>query len=291
MLRTANMRSAVYMMLAMAGYVFNDVFMKDLAQDMSMGQAIVMRGVVASVLITLIAWRSGALRPIRIAFKRMPLQRTIGESLATVLFLTALAHMPLANVAAILQALPLAVTVGAALFLGEAVGWRRWVAILIGFTGVLIVIRPGIEGYTPYALLVVAAVFFAALRDLSTRVMDVAIPSLFLSALTAVAVTFSGMVMWISSGEWAAIDATHIIKSVAASIFILVGYQFIVLAMREGDISFVVPFRYTSLLWSILLGAIVFSDFPDVFTVVGSAVIVITGLYTLYREHELQKRA
>lgn len=290
MLQSVNMRGALFMALAMAGYTVNDAFMKGLSQSMSMGQAIFLRGLVASVLIFLIAWRSGALRPVSMLLRPMILLRTCSEVGATVFFLTALANIQLANASAILQALPLATTLGAVIFLKEPVGWRRWLATMIGFTGVLIIVRPGTEGYDAYSLLVVAAVIFAASRDLSTRVMGNMVPSLFLSVLVAVAVTFTGLAMWIIDGNAAPLDAGHAIQIVSAAIFILIGYQFIVLATREGDMSFVVPFRYTSLLWSIILGAVFFAEIPDYLTVVGSVIIVMTGLYTLYRERRVTIR-
>jgi drug/metabolite transporter (DMT)-like permease len=285
-----NIRAALFMVLAMAGYVFNDVFMKSLAEDMSMGQAIFLRGVLASIFIYLIARQSGALRPVRLALKPMPLLRTLSEVLATVFFLTALAHVQLATASAILQALPLAVTLGASLFLKETVGWRRWLAILLGFCGVIIVIQPGFTGYSPFALLIFCAVICAAARDLATRVMDEDVPSLFLSAMTAPAVALAGLGLWVFDGNIAPMSGIHIVKLLAAAVFILIGYQFIVLAMREGEIAFVAPFRYTSLLWSILLGMIFFSDFPDSLTITGSAIVVVTGLYTLYRERRAALR-
>lgn len=273
----------------MAGYVFNDVFMKALAEDMSMGQAIFLRGVFASVLITFIAYRSGCMRPLSTALRPMPALRTVCEAIATVFFLTALVHIQIANASAILQALPLAVTLGASLFLGETVGWRRWAAIMVGFSGVLIIIQPGFSGYSPYSLLVAGAVICAAVRDLATRVMDDDVPSLFLSAITSIAVTLAGLGMWIIDGSFAPITLVHWLEILAASVFILVGYQFLVLSMREGDIAFVAPFRYTALLWSILLGTVFFAEIPDAATVLGSTVVVVTGLYTLYREHRVAR--
>ena len=290
MLQSVNMRGALFMVLAMAGYVFNDAFMKGLSRDMSMGQAIFLRGLVATVLIFFIAWRSGALRPLRTILQPMIILRTLSEAGATVVFLTALANIPLANASAILQALPLATTLGAVLFLQEQVGWRRWLAAMVGFCGVLIIIRPGTAGYDAYTLLVVAAVLFSATRDLSTRVMGNLVPSMFLSALAAVAVTLTGLVMWIVDGNVAPIDGWHAAKIVSAAIFILIAYQFIVLATREGDMSFIVPFRYTSLLWSIFLGAVFFAELPDFMTIAGSVIIVMTGLYTLYRERRVAIR-
>lgn len=290
MLRSVNMRGALFMVLAMAGYVFNDAFMKGLSQDMGMGQAIFLRGLVATTFISFIAWRSKALRPARMMFRPTIMLRTLSESAATVVFLTALAVIPLANASAILQALPLATTIGAVIFLKESVGWRRWIATIVGFIGILIIIRPGTAGYDAYTLLVVAAVIFSAIRDLSTRVMGNLVPSLFLSVLIAAAVTVTGLIMWIVDGNAAPVDAGHAVMIVSAAVFILIGYQFLVLATREGDMSFIVPFRYTSLLWSIFLGALFFAEFPDFLTILGSAIIVMTGLYTLYRERRVTIR-
>ena len=287
---SSNLRAALFMALAMAGYVFNDVFMKALAEDMSMGQAIVLRGMVATLLIWFIAHRSGAMRPVGVALRPMPLLRTVGEVVATVLFLTALPRIYLANATAILQALPLAVTLGASIFLREPVGWRRWVAIIVGFLGVLVIIQPGYVGYSPYSILVAGAVLCAAARDVATRAMGDDVPSLFISVVTSAAVTVTGLGMWIVDGSIAPVTAAHLLQIVAAAVFILVGYQFVVLAMREGEIAFVAPFRYTSLLWSILLGAIVFAEIPDLPTILGSVIVVATGLYTLYREHRVAQR-
>jgi len=284
------MRGALFMATSMAGYVFNDALMKSLSEDMSMGQAIFLRGIFASLLIVALARRTGTWRPLSVALQPMPFLRTACEVMATILFLTALVYVQFAIASAILQALPLAVTVGAALFLKERVGWRRWVAILAGFCGVIVIIQPGFSGYSPYALLIVLAVVCAAARDLATRATPAGIPSLFLAAITAPAVAVAGLGMWIWDGSIAPVTAIHLLKILGASVFILVGYQFIVMAMREGDIAFIAPFRYTSLLWAILLGILIFAEYPDWLTILGSATVVATGVYTLYREHRLTSR-
>ena len=286
-----NFRAATFMLLAMAGYVFNDAFMKLLARDMSMGQAIFLRGLVASLMIGFLAHRAGALRTPGKAFRPMPMLRTAGEVLGTVLYLTALVHIPLANALSIMQATPLAVTLGATLFLGEKVGWRRWMAILLGFCGVLMVVQPGTEGYSSYALLACSAVVCAATRDLATRATHRDVPTLFLSAIMAPAVGLAGLAMWIYDGSVAPITITHVLLVVGASAFILIAYQGIALAMRQGEIGFVAPFRYTAILWSILLGILLFSEFPDQLTLVGSAIVVATGIYSLYRERRVANRS
>ena len=285
-----NLRGALFMSLSMAGFTFNDVFMKIVSARMNMGEAMFIRGIFATLFIFALAWSRCALRPVRLAFHPMIILRIIGEAGGTVTFLIALAYLPLANVSAILQALPLAVTFGAAMFLAEPIGWRRMSAILVGFLGVLIVVRPGVDGFSVYSLLVVGTVFFAALRDIATRLTPPELPSLFLSAITAPCIMVVGLAIIQPLGGWSAPSAGDIGMMAIAAAFLLVGYQFIILSMRVGEISFIAPFRYTSLLWAILLGVVVFHQTPDAAMLIGSAIIVGSGLYTLYRERIVKKK-
>ena len=280
-----NFRGALFMALAMMSFTTNDTMVKFLSETMPMGQIVFMRNLIASVVIFLIAYRQHALRPIRLAFSPYIVIRIIGEVGGTVMFLIGLSHIPIGNASAILQALPLAVTMGAALFLGEPVGWRRWSAILVGFIGVLVIVRPGVEGFSPYALIVAITVLFAAGRDIATRKIDPSIPPLFISSLTAPAVALAGLFLdpptstqWVSVGIW------ECALLIGAASLILVAYHFIIHAMREGDISFIAPFRYSSLIVAILFGYLVFGDIPDIYIIIGALMIVASGLYTIYRE-------
>jgi Permeases of the drug/metabolite transporter (DMT) superfamily len=279
-----NQRGAFFMALAMAGFTINDAVVKYLSKDMPMGEIIFLRGVVATTLIFILAHRAGALRPLRVAGSRWVALRAVGEVTSTLTFLIGLAHIPLANATAIMQALPLAVTMGAALFLAEPVGWRRWTAILIGFAGVMLIVRPGLEGFSPYALFIVSTVFFAALRDLATRKIDTSIPTLFVSVVTAVVVTISGPFLDRPT-TWVALDWGKVVLILVTAGLILCGYLSIILAMRVGEISFIAPFRYTSFLFALVFGYLVFGDLPDMFMIVGGAIVIGSGLYTLYREH------
>ncbi|WP_315975661.1 DMT family transporter [Phyllobacterium sp. A18/5-2] len=219
----------------------------------------------------------------------MTVLRVIGEVVGTVSFLVALVHVPLALTSAILQALPLVVTMGAAMFFGEPVGWRRWVAIAVGFTGVLIIVRPGNDGVSPYIFLVVITVIFAALRDLATRKVPKAIPVLMISALTSVGVSLAGVAMIGPLGGWTPMTLTNTLLLTLAACCVIVAYHFIILAMREGEISFVAPFRYTSLIWAIVLGFLFFGDLPDLPMIIGSIIVIGSGLYTLYRERTVNR--
>lgn len=285
-----NIRGAIYMMLSMAGFVLNDTLMKSLSADMPMFQAIFLRGIAATVLMGILAWRQHALwYRLSGSGARVVGLRIIGEIGATICFITALFNMPIANATAILQVMPLAVTLGAALFLGEQVGWRRYTAIVIGFIGVMLIVRPGAEGFTIYSVYALVAVVFLTLRDLITRRLAAQVPSTYVAFISAASImAVSGLLSM--TAPWAPVSLTQMAILTIAAIFVLMGYLFGIMTMRTGDISFISPFRYTILIWAILLGLFVFGDVPDGLTIIGSAIVVLTGLYTFYRERSLVTR-
>lgn len=272
------------MAIAMATFTMNDTITKHASHSMSMAQVMVIRGLFATLFVTVLAFHQGALQRPELARNRTIWLRVVGEIGATVCFLVSLSHLPLANVSAVLQALPLAITMGAALFFGEGVGWRRWLAIAVGFIGVTIIIRPGFEGFSAYTLLTLLSVAFCTVRDLSTRRIPREIPTLLVSAATAASVTVVGFLLLQPMGGWVPPSLFETALLAFCAVLLLVGTQFIIMAMRMGEISFVAPFRYTALLWAILLGFVVFGDIPDLPMIVGAATIVCSGLYTLYRE-------
>jgi drug/metabolite transporter (DMT)-like permease len=286
-----NLRGALFMMVSMAGFTLNDALVKLAAEQMNLGQVMLVRGLFATTLIVLLAWHRGALSAPRLVFHPMVALRAGGELSATVFYLLALQNMPIANVSAVLQALPLAVTMGAALFFGERVGWRRWTAIAVGFTGVMIIVRPGFDGFNAFALLALLSVAFSALRDLTTRRLPEHVPSLLVSVATSVVVTLCGACLIAPLGGWTPMNAGDFGLLATAAVLLLFGYQFIIMSMRTGDISFIAPFRYTSLLWAIVLGYLMFGDVPDMAMIVGSIIIVGSGLYALYRERAASGRS
>ncbi|WP_018239950.1 DMT family transporter [Ensifer sp. BR816] len=288
---SANIRGIVFMTLAMAGFSCNDALVKSVTGAMNTGQIMFIRGLMTTLMILVIAHRFGALRPVRTVFRPIIMLRIAMEALASLTYISALGQIPLANASAIMQALPLAVTLGAALFLSEPVGWRRWTAIVVGFLGVLVVLRPGPEGFTPAALTVVACVFFTATRDLCTRRIGTDVPSLFITVTTALVTTLVGAALIVPFGGWQPVSATSFTHLAGASVLLMLGYQTIVLAMRDGDISVVAPFRYTGLLWAITIGIVFFSETPDRWMLAGVAIIVASGLYTFYRESLRSRQA
>lgn len=285
-----NIQASLYMMLAMMGYSINDMLIKTLSGSLPTIEIIGIRGVILSVFVALVIWQRGLLPRLGEALTPLVGLRTLMELCATLTFLTALMQLPLASTAAILQALPLAVTLGAALVFGERVGWRRWLAITIGLMGVLIIIRPGMQGFQPISLLVVLAVIFAAARDLFTRGLPTSVPSLLVSAVGAWLIALAGVVITTATGNWSPVSLHQWSVLTAAAFFLFIGYQCIVLTMRTGDVAYVVPFRYTSLLWAIVLGYLVFGDVPDTWTLIGAAIVISTGLFTLYREMRARAR-
>lgn len=288
---SSNVRASLFMMLSMMGFTINDMFIKSLDGSLGTGQIMAMRGSILFVIVATLIWQQGLISRLRELLVPTVLYRSVMEVCATLAFLTTLQLLPFATIAAILQALPLTVAVGAAVFLGEPVGWRRWVAIGIGFVGVLIIIRPGMGGFQVMSLLVVVSVLFATARDLFTRCLPPSLPSLLVSGATTLAITSAGFVITTTQGSWQSVNAHQVLLLTLAACFLFIGYQFIVMAMRTGEVAYVVPFRYSSLIWAIGLGYFVFAEVPDTLTLVGSAVVISMGMYTLYREFVNGRRA
>lgn len=283
------LKGALLMMGAMAGFTFNDAFMRGVLQDIPLFQAVFLRGLFLSLCLGVLAWRRGALlfRPAPADQWRIRL-RSGAEASGTFLFLTALSLLPFANIAAIMQVIPLAVTLGAYLFLGAPIGWRRIAAILIGFMGVLIVIRPGTDGFSFASVLVLIVVGIVVVRDLASKVLSPTIPSVAVSLHAAVLLTLINGALMLGQ-DWVAVSTAHWLSIGIAAVVLTAGYICSVSAMRVGDIAAIAPFRYTSLLWAIAIGVVFFDEIPDRWTLLGSAIIVAMGVFSFYRERKLSK--
>ena len=284
-----NLLGAALMTCCVLAYVLNDAVMKLLFADIDFFQAIFLRGLVSlPPLLILALMTKTLLQKYSAKNQRFMIIRILAEIGTTVTFLTALKHMPLANVTAILQSLPLAITMAAAIFLSEPVGWRRWSAICVGFTGVLIIIRPGLAGFNSYSLLALAAVILLTVREISTRQLDNKIPTVTVALSTTLGITAFAALMLIGT-EWADINFVSWSLIIAAAAAVTVATLLSVVAMRTGDIGFVSPFRYTSLIGAIGLGILLFGDWPDGITLLGAAIIAFAGIYSLYREQIFNK--
>lgn len=285
-----NLRGILLMCASMAAFTINDTFMKSVTLTLPLYQTIALRGLIAVLGLIILALATGAFR-FRASRRDagLILLRSLADVAATITFLTALLHMPLANLSAILQALPLLITLGAALVYGDKIGWRRMTAILVGLIGVLIIIRPGTEGFDRWSLLGVASVACVVVRDLSVRPLQGHLPAAIVALGAAVAVAAMG---WIGTAlqGWQPPTGWELARVLGAGLFLIVGYLTSVMAMRNGDIGLVAPFRYTSLLWAIALGFLVFGNLPDGWTILGATIVIATGLFTLWRERQLRSR-
>lgn len=284
---TGNQIGALLMMGSMAGFTFNDALVKTVGGAMPLSQILTLRGLVATILIYALARRLGTLRwnlPRR--DWGMIAARCVAELCATYLFLTALMVTPLANLTAILQSLPLTITLGAAVFLGEPVGWRRMAAILVGFCGIVLIVRPDVDGFGEGTLYALAAVLAITARDLLTRRMSSEVPSMVVTLMASLSVLLFA-VLASTQVTWVPVSGSSLAAITGAALFIFVGYLCSVMTMRVGDVAFISPFRYTGLLWALLLGWLVFDEWPDTLTLLGAVIVVVTGLFTLYREREI----
>lgn len=288
-MKSDNARGALVMMVSMAAFTINDAFMKSLSDELPLFQAIFIRGVAASGFLAVLALIIGRLR-----FNHSPRDwgritlRSLSEVAAAYFFITALYNMPLANATAILQALPLMITLCGALFLREAVGWRRITAILIGFCGVMLIIQPGAQGFNVYSLYALASVIAVTVRDLATRKLSADVPSLTVAFVASVWVTMFAAI-GCAVGDWVPMSTRAAVQLSASTLFLILGYICSVIVMRLGDISVIAPFRYTSLIWALLIGIFAFDDWPDAYMLTGALIVTLTGIFTLVRERHIKR--
>ncbi|WP_062230700.1 DMT family transporter [Aureimonas sp. N4] len=289
-LASENARASLLMTGAMACFALNDMMVKTLSASMEAPQIMALRGVIVSCLLIALGLQQGVLRPLSRLRHRAVLLRTLADILTTISYISALKHLSLGNASAIFQALPFTITIGAALFLGESVGWRRWVAIAVGFVGVLVILRPATDGFNTYAVWVLISVVFAAMRDLVTRRMPTSISSLQVATVTSIAVAITGFLMLPAVG-WSPVSGASWLILLCGAFAIGAGYIMIVASMRVGDMSFVAPFRYSILIFAMALGALVFEERPDGFEILGSLIVVGSGAYTIHREGVARRAA
>ncbi|WP_089898288.1 DMT family transporter [Loktanella fryxellensis] len=287
-----NLRGSILMVLAMAGFALEDMFVKQMAGALPTGQILIMVGLGGGLLFWLICLTRGEGLWHRDALQPMVLMRNACEMLGTVGYVTAVVLTPLSSASAILQATPLFVTLGAALVLGETVGWRRWLAISVGFCGVLLIIRPGLDAFEPASLFAVQGVIFLGLRDLATRRIPPGVSSMRLSTYGFLVIAPAGLVLMALAGDALVVPGTtDLLRVVAAIVVGALGYFALISATRIGDMSHIAPFRYTRLVFALLIGVAVFGERPDAATLTGAAIIVGSGSYAAWRERQRQRRA
>lgn len=282
-LRAANRRGVMAMSAGMASFVSNDALVKFVSESLPTMQLIFVRGVFATALLVVICAGMGVLGRWRALADRKVVVRAAFDAFATVTYLTSLFHLPIGNATAINMAAPLFITLFAVIAFKERVGVGRWMAILTGFVGVLLVVQPTGAAFNAYALLCLAGTLLHASRDLTTRVIDRSIPSILVTLSSALAVTLLTGV-WSLFGEWKPMTWQHLALLAAASIFLSGGYFLLTVSMRGGEMSVIAPFRYTGLLFALVLGFIVWGDVPNAVAWSGIALLVAAGLYVLHSE-------
>jgi len=283
--RAANRRGIAAMSLAMASFVTNDALVKYVSQGLPAAQLIFIRAVFATLLLLAVARALGALNAagLRMMGQRCVVARAALDALGTFTYLTSLFHLPIGNATAINMATPMMITLMAVLAFKERVGLARWIAIATGFAGVVLIVQPSAAGFNAFALLCLVGTFFHAARDLTTRAIDTAVPSILITLATALAVLALAGLLTAVQG-WQAPTARQLGLLAAASVFLSAGYFLIITGMRTGDISVIAPFRYTGLLFALAMGWLVWGDVPNGLAWAGIALLVGAGLYVLHGE-------
>ena len=287
-LKRENLLGIAFITLAMAAFAVEDSLIKLLSTRLSSGQILVMIGFGGTL--SFYAWSHHRGEGLTGAMIRNPwvIGRTLSELVGTAFFVLALAVVPITTVSAIIQVSPLLVTLGAAVLLREKVGLRRWSAIFVGLFGVSVILRPWSTAFEASALLALMGVIGLSARDVATRRIAKSTPSLALATLGFGATIPAGLILLIFDPRFIWPTSSEALL-IAVSILIAIGgYYCIIAAMRIGEVSAVVPFRYSRLLFGVTIGVWYFGEVLDRWTLIGSAIVVLSGLYALWREAQLR---
>ena len=277
------MRAGLFMVLAMGSFVANDTIVKVVGQSLPVGEIIMLRGFFAVLLIGGICLRQGLLPQVALLANPGVLLRSSCDLVATIAFVTALMHMQIANLTAVMQAVPLAVVLLSIVFLREKVSWQQMAAIVAGFVGVLMIVKPSVATFNIYELLALIIVFAVALRDILTKRIPVRIPTFLIALGNAAFISLGGAVLAASQGvQWP--EGWQVALLALAAVFLSSGYLFMVATLRLGEISGTAPFRYSVMVFAIISGIFVFGQFPDAIAMLGMGLIVVAGLYAIRRE-------
>jgi drug/metabolite transporter (DMT)-like permease len=278
-----NRRGIVAMITAMLLFVGNDTLMKLAREVYPTGQAIALRTIFAVItgLAMVFALREG--RKLALALRPIVLLRGMIESAVALSFIWALGMLPLGNITAILMASPLIIVVLAVVLRIERIGWRRTLAVIVGFLGVLLVVRPAADGFSAAALVALFSAILVGWRDLLTRRIGPEVPSTVISLTTTV---FVGVVA-LGYGlfeTWQPYWRMETAYVAVAAVLVSTGSYFIVSAFRNTDIGVVSGYRYSVVVFAVIVGYIVWGEVPDAIALAGIALIVGSGLYTMHRQ-------
>ena len=277
------------MMMSMACFAVEDTFIKLLSARLPATQILFSIGFGGAIITLLLAIVSNVNLADKILLNKHVISRTIADLFGALSFTSAMVLIPMSLLASILQATPLFVTLGAAILLGEKVGWRRWSAIFIGFMGVIIILQPGYGSFQLASLLGLAAVLCLALRDVVTRDMATEIPTLTVTFYACLAMGSAGFIAYPFFGPPIMPTSYETIILICAAIIGLTGYFLLVLATRKGDVSVIAPFRYSRLLFSLGLASLILGEKLTLPILLGGLLVVSSGIYTFGRERRLVK--
>lgn len=277
------LQAGLYMILCTACFVCGDTFIKVIGNTLPVGEIMAILGLLSSLFLLIICAQMGILKDARMIFSRAVLLRSVLDLLAGFMFISALMNMPIANMAAIMQSVPLVVVVVAIILLGEKGGIGRFVAIGIGFLGVMLIVKPTPQSLSIYQFLALATVVAVALRDIVTKKIPSQVPLLIVALANAVFAGVGGLGFGLLQGLQA-LDYWQFLVLLGAGVFITSGYIFIVATVRLGELSATAPFRYSEVLFAIVSGIIVFNEYPDLLAYIGMALIIAAGLYTAHHE-------
>ncbi len=279
------------MCLAMALFITNDALVKHVGAYLPAAQLIFIRGLFATSLLLIAAFFMGALRPAALAqgeawhqLTQPPvITRAALDALATMAYLTSLFHLPIGNASAINMASPMFIALYAAIAWREQVSMSRWLAIAGGFAGVLLIVQPAADAFNAWSLLCLIATLLHTARDLITRQIALSVPSILITLTTSIAVLLlTGP--WSLLQGWVPVDNTQLALLATASVFLSSAYYLVIIGMRSGDLSLVAPFRYSGLIYALLVGWLVWGDVPDAWSWFGIVLMVASGLFMLRRQ-------
>ncbi|WP_201281072.1 DMT family transporter [Paracoccus sp. AK26] len=276
-----NLRGAVFMVLSMAGFAVEDSLLKLAAVSLPPGQVLITFGVLGTATFAALALLAGEAPLTRAMLGRAMVLRSLSEVTGRLFYMLAIALTPLSTASAILQATPLVVMVGAAMLFGESIGPRRWLAVALGFGGVLLILRPGTDGFGMLSLLAIMAMLGFAGRDLATRAAPVSLSFRQLGVVGFSMLIVAGLIVLPFGGPLTAPDGATWAGLLAAAAAGVCAYTFLTVAMRTGQVGAVTPFRYTRLIFAMVAGSAIFGETPDGWTIIGSAVIILAGIAAL----------
>ncbi len=278
------------MVAAMACFILNDTCIKTIGSTLPLGEIIALRGMLSVLVIAAICTYQGVLGSVTQVFTPKVMARSVLDVAGTFMFLTALRHMPIANLTAILQSVPLAVVLVSVIFLKEKVGVRRSTAILAGFLGVVLIVRPTPSTFTIYELMALGIVLTLAFRDLITKRIPAHIPTFIIALANASFVALGGVAFGLYQG-FQDVALWQFGLLCTAALLLASGYMFMVSTLRLGELSGTAPFRYSNVVFAIVLGMVFFGEFPDAISYAGMALIIAAGLYAAHREAKLARKA